>query len=72
MNVPDVVQALRMITVLRAVPWSKIQLWFASNPNSSNSGFSPIASRTVLNRPSGDTMKIHRIVIAAELAMAGK
>ena len=32
----------------------------------------PSAARMPLNRPYGETMKIHRVVIAAELAMAGK
>ena len=73
MNVPDVVQALRMITEFSAVSWSPIQFWFGPNPNSVDERVrARSASRTLLNSPNGETMKIHRIVIAAELAIAGK
>ena len=33
MNVPEVVQALRMITEFSAVSWSPIQFWFGPYPN---------------------------------------
>ena len=73
MNVPDVVQALRMMTELSAV--SLVADPVLVRPVAEQrrtSGSRPSASRTLLNRPSGETMKIHRIVIAAELAIAGK
>ena len=72
MNVPDVVQALSTMIVFIAVSWSPIQLCRGPIPSSSNSGFRPSAPRTSLNRPSGAMMKIQSIVMAAELAMAGK
>ena len=72
MNVPDVVQALSTMTVFIAVAWSPIQFWFGAMPNSSNRGSRPSAARTSLNRPSGAMMKIQSIVMAAELAIAGK
>jgi hypothetical protein len=72
MNVPDVVHAFRRMTELRAVPSSPIQFWLGANPNSEKIGLTPIAPRTALKKPSGAARKIQRVVIAAELAMAGK
>ena len=42
------------------------------NPSAEKSGLIPNAARMPLNRPSGAMRKIHKIVIAAELAIAGK
>ena len=38
MNVPDVVQALRMMTELSAVSWSWIQFWFGGKPEQREEG----------------------------------
>ena len=73
MNVPDVVQTLSTMTVLSAVSWSWIQFWSGGKPkNPRQMPPSPIAARMPLNSPSGATRKIHSVVIAAELAIAGK
>ena len=66
------VEALLDHPELRSVSVSPIQFWSGVKPNSSKTGFSPIAARTSLKKPCGEARKIHRMVIAADEAMAGK
>ena len=72
MNVPDVVQALRMMTEFSAVSLSPIQFWLRPEAEQLEQRVEAQRLADLLNRPTGAMMKIHRIVIAAELAIAGK
>ena len=51
MNVPDVVQALRMMTEFSAVRLVADPVVVGLEPERLKSGLSPSASRTLLNRP---------------------